>query len=51
MTKYEFLNKLNTLAGSNQVSIVWVPGYLSIHGDVRADELSGIRGVLKTRGP
>ena len=51
MTKYEFLIKLNTLAGSNQVSIVWVPGHLSIHGDVRADELSGIRGVLKTRGP
>ena len=51
ITKYEFLNKLNTLAGSNQVSIVWVPGHLSIHGDVRADELSGIRGVLKTRGP
>ena len=50
MTKYEFLNKLNTLAGSNQVSIVWVPGHLSIHGDVRADELSGIRGVLKTLG-
>ena len=51
ITKYNFLNQLNTLAGSNQVSIIWVPGHLCIHGNERAYELAGIVGVLKTLSP
>ena len=33
------------------MSIIWVPGHLSIHGNEHADELAGIVGVLKTLGP
>ena len=51
ITKYECLNQLNTLAGSNQVSIIWVPGHSGIHGNERADELAGIGGLLETMGP
>ena len=33
------------------MSIIWVPGHLSIHGNEHADKLAGIVGVLKTLGP
>ena len=49
--KYQCLNQLNTLAGSNQVSIMWVPGHSGIHGNKRADELAGIGGALAPLGP
>ena len=44
------LNQLNTLAGSNQVSIIWVMGDSSIHQNKRADEIAGNGGVLEIRG-
>ena len=51
ITKHECLNQLNTVAGSNQVSTIWVPGHSGIHGNERPDELAGIEGRLENRGP
>ena len=38
ITKHELLNQLYTLAGSNQVSIIWVPEHSGFHGNEGADE-------------
>ena len=49
--KHECVQKLNHLARSNQVSLIWVPSHSGIDGNEKADELANFGSALEVEGP
>ena len=45
------INRINSIAQSNQLALIWFPGHSGIHGNEKAYEMAYIGAVLKTVGP
>ena len=50
-TKLSCLRLINTIAESNQLSLLWVPSHSGVQGNERADELANVGAALETLGP
>ena len=50
-TKLSCINQVNSVAQSNQLALIWVPGHPGIHGNKKADEMANIGAALETMGP
>ena len=50
-TKLSCINQINSVAQSNQLALIWVPGHSGIHGNKKADEMANIGAALETMGP